>query len=286
MFKTFKKISFSLKRKKEIFLIDDDEDKNFVIDSLNSEKIIGLDTEFSWRRTYFPELSLLQISTKTKIFLIDFLKIKSGNFLKEILEDRGKKFILHSSRSDSTVLSNSLNIKLKNTFDIQIAEKYINGGEINNYGSIVSKYFGFELDKSETNSNWLKRPLSNDQLDYASDDVNFLIPIFEKQSKILKKIKKLNEVISSSLIETGLGNQELSFSRIKKIENASNYEKKVFMWRENLAKSENVPTSYIFKTKKLSKLCSLYKKKSSKSKMRDIFNDNYYFEKFLEDFKS
>ena len=37
-------------------------DKNFVIDSLNSEKIIGLDTEFSWRRTYFPELSLLQIS--------------------------------------------------------------------------------------------------------------------------------------------------------------------------------------------------------------------------------
>ena len=82
------------------------------------------------------------------------------------------------------------------------------------------------MDKSETNSNWLKRPLSNDQLDYASDDVNFLIPIFEKQSKILKKIKKLNEVISSSLIETGLGNQELSFSRIKKLENASNYRKK------------------------------------------------------------
>ena len=80
MFKIVKKISFSLKRKKEIFLIDDVKDKNFVIDSLNSEKIIGLDTEFSWRRTYFPELSLLQISTKTKIFLIDFLKIKSGIF--------------------------------------------------------------------------------------------------------------------------------------------------------------------------------------------------------------
>ena len=71
-----KKIGFGLS-KKTIYLVESEDDEEFVKEALEGEKYIGLDTEFNWRNTYFPELSLLQISTNSKILLIDCLKIKN-----------------------------------------------------------------------------------------------------------------------------------------------------------------------------------------------------------------
>ena len=74
MISILKKFGFYLKNKKKIYLIESEENEEFVKESLQKEKCIGLDTEFNWRNTYFPELSLLQISTRSKILLIDCLK--------------------------------------------------------------------------------------------------------------------------------------------------------------------------------------------------------------------
>ena len=244
-----KKLGYNLKYKKITYLLDYEEDEKFIEESLQKEKYIGIDTEFNWRNTYFPELSLLQISTSSKILLIDCLKCKKLGFLNNILEDKSKIIVMHSSRSDTTVLNTNLKIKLNNCFDIQIAEKIINGGEIKNYGFIVAKYFSFELDKSETNSNWLKRPLTNNQLKYAADDVNFLIPIYKKQLKNLKKLKKEQEATKEFRKETLLGNQELYISRLKKLKKVTKEERDIFLWREKHAREKNLPPSYIFEDK-------------------------------------
>ncbi len=278
-----KKIGFNLKNKKTIYLVECEEDEEFVKESLEEEKYIGIDTEFNWRNTYFPELSLLQISTSSKILLIDCLKYKKLGFLNKILEDKTKTIIMHSSRSDTTVLNTNLKIKLNNCFDIQIAEKYINDGEIKNYGFIVAKYFNRDLDKSETNSNWLKRPLTNKQLGYAADDVNFLIPIYKKQLKILKKLKKEKEAALEFKKETGLGNQELYISRLKKLKRASKEEKDIFLWREKHASEKNLPPSYIFEDKFLKKITKKIKnKKEEPDEISKLFKDNLAAKDFLK----
>ena len=278
-----KKIGFNLKNKKTIYLVECEEDEEFVKESLEEEKYIGIDTEFNWRNTYFPELSLLQISTSSKILLIDCLKYKKLGFLNKILEDKTKTIIMHSSRSDTTVLNTNLKIKLNNCFDIQIAEKYINDGEIKNYGFIVAKYFNHDLDKSETNSNWLKRPLTNKQLGYAADDVNFLIPIYKKQLKILKKLKKEKEAALEFKKETGLGNQELYISRLKKLKRASKEEKDIFLWREKHASEKNLPPSYIFEDKFLKKITKKIKnKKEEPDEISKLFKDNLAAKDFLK----
>ena len=283
MLKVFKKLNFYLIKKKVIYLVESEEDEDFVKHSLEDEKYIGIDTEFNWRNTYFPKLSLLQISTSSKIFIIDFLKYKKLEFLKEILENKTKTIVMHSSRSDTTVLNTNLGIKLNNSFDIQIAEKYINGGEIKNYAFIVAKYFGYKLDKSETNSNWLIRPLTNKQLDYASDDVNFLIPIFKKQLKILKKIKEEKEVFKEFKKEALLGNQELHVSRLKKLKNATKCEKEVFLWREKQASIKNIPPSYIFEDRRLKTVSKEYRSKKSEIKIiSKLFKDNSAAKDFLK----
>ena len=277
-----KKLGFNLNNKKTIYLIESREDEEFVKESLQDEKCIGLDTEFNWRNTYIPELSLLQISTNSKILLIDCLKFKKLGFLNKILEDKSKTIIMHSSRSDTTVLNTNLNIKLNNSFDIQIAEKHINGGEIKNYGFIVSKYCGYELDKSETNSNWLKRPLTEKQLKYAADDVNFLLYIYAIQLRKLKKLKKENVVNSEFMNEIRLGNQELHISRIRKLKKVSKSEKDIFLWREKYAKQENIPPSYIFGNKDLKKIANKIKSKEKEpNEIKKLFKDKTAAKDFL-----
>ena len=284
MLDILKKIVFYLKNKKKVYFIDSEEDVDFLIYSLGNKKILGIDTEFDWRTTYFPVLSLLQIAIKNKIFLIDCLKCKNLYKLKNILEDQERLIIFHSSRSDTTVLYTNLNIKVNNAYDIQVAEKIINGGVIKNYASIVKKYFNFSLNKSQTNSNWLKRPLTSSQVKYAVDDVNFLIEIYKKQIKVLQKKSLDKKVFEFSKKESSLGNQDLHITRLKKLKNASNLTKKIFIWREKYASLKDIPPSYILKDnslKELTKEISL--KNYNKKDLIKFFRDKVDLDAFLND---
>tara|TARA_B100000989_G_C19513368_1_gene460323 strand:- start:263 stop:1126 length:864 start_codon:yes stop_codon:yes gene_type:complete len=253
-----RKFRFYLKGKRRVSYIETDEDLSLLKLSLEKENILGIDTEFDWRTTYFPKLSLLQIVTNKDVFLIDCLLDIDLSVLKQYMEDENKLIIFHAARSDATVLNTNLNIHIKNSYDIQIAEKFLRGGDLKNYGSIVNDYFSINLDKSETNSNWLKRPLSKSQLNYAVQDVLFLIEIFKIQKKELIKNEKYNLVIKASELETNLGNQSLKSLRVKKLkQKLSRRRREIFLWREEVAELENVPPNYIFKDKHLKMLADL-----------------------------
>ena len=284
MIDILKKIGFYLTNKKTIYLIDSEDEIDFLIHSLVNKKIIGIDTEFDWRTTYFPVLSLIQIAIKNKIFLIDCLKCKNLKKLKDILEDQEKLIIFHSSRSDTTVLYTNLKIKVRNVYDIQVAEKLINGGDTKNYASLVKKYLNFSLTKSETNSNWLKRPLSNNQIEYAADDVNFLIEIYKKQIKILRKTSLDKKAFEYSMKESILGNQDLYVTRLKKLKNASKLTKSIFIWREKYASIKNIPPSYIFKNDKLKDLTNEIRLKNlNKKNLIKFFRDKDDLDAFLKE---
>ncbi len=263
------KIYFKLSKKKEIFLIENSEDKEFIKSNLKDSNLIGIDTEFDWRRTYFPNLSILQISTRNKIFLIDYLNFSNLDFLEQILLKKDF-LIFHSVRSDTTILSKCLQIEVDQVFDIQIAERFLTGGNNQNYAAIVENYFPVKLSKSETNSDWLQRPLSKKQISYAANDVRFLIDIFEKQKKKLISMNKYNDVLSASKKEANLGNQDLHVSRLAKLSNANEKEKKLFMWRENLAIKKNIPSSYIFKDKHLKEILKVYKSSDGLNKVTNL----------------
>ena len=281
----FRNLLSSKAKFKEFHLIESDTDVSLLIKFFKKEKTIGIDTEFDWRNTYYPKLSLLQISFRDIIFIIDCIKCKNLSFLKNYLEDKNFNVIIHSSRSDCTVLSTNLNIKIKKAYDIQVAEKFINGGNIKNYGSIVNKYFNIRLDKNQTNSNWLKRPFSKNQLSYAAEDVNFLIEIYQKQLKLLKKLGKVKEVYRESINEIKKGNQDLIVSRLSKLKKTSRKEKEVFLWREKEASIHNVPTSYIFRNNELPSLVlALAHKSNLEKKLFKILGNDEFVDSFMKKF--
>lgn len=279
------KISFFIRFRKTIHIIKENKDLDFFFSNLDKETIFGIDTEFDWRNTYFPRLSLIQISTKKKIFIIDFISCENINKLKNYFENSSKLFIFHSSRSDATVLYTNLKIKVKNAFDIQIAEKIISKGKIYNYSSLVGKYFPIKLKKTETNSNWLKRPLSQDQLKYAADDVDFLIDIYIKQKKNLISLNQLELARRLTTEEIKKGNQDLYISRLKKYKKASLLEREIFLWREEFASSINIPPSHLFGDKSISKLSKINSKDpNARKKINSILGDTKLVDNFISKF--
>ena len=277
IFSLFKKNFF----RKNFFLIDDEIKLDDLIEKIKSLKVISVDTEFEWRRTYHPRLSLIQICDGNDVFLIDCLLCKNIEKVKFIFESVQILKVFHAVRSDTTVLFSSLGIKTNNVFDVQIAEKIINDLNVKSYSYLVEKYINLSINKSETNSNWMKRPFSNNQLKYASEDVEFLIDIYTKQNKLLDKKGKLKEAFYLSKEEAGLGNQELYISRLQKIKDKSEIDEKIFMWREELAKKKDIPTSFILSDKKLKKLSKRFFQEGLESDLSDLIDNNEHVEDFL-----
>ena len=242
-----------LKKKKPSFFVTNNKTLKMMDLKLSKSKIIGIDTEFEWRTTYFPKLSIVQLSTRNNLFLIDCLKVNPKIILKKYIENQNILKIFHSARSDTTVLSKCLGCITKNAFDIQVAEKFLQNGEVKAYGKIVKKYFGINLKQAETNSNWLKRPLTKDQISYAFEDVDYLIDIYYFQEKKLIRNDLLKKVLQASKRESDLGNESLKKLRIiKKQKKLSNRSMNIFKWREEIAETQDVPPTYIYHDKYLS----------------------------------
>ncbi len=269
--------------KKKTYLISSNFELKNILNLLKEKNIFGIDTEFEWRNTYYPILSVIQISTKDEIILIDCIKCKDLSGLAKLLVNPKRLLIFHSSRSDATVLSKCAGIKCENVFDLQIAENILSDSSQIGYASIVKKYFGRHLDKSETNSNWLHRPLTEKQIKYAQDDVLFLIEIYKIQSKRLKKYNLLDECFERSRKEASLGNDELVVARLKKLKKFNKLEKKIFLWRENLAIEKNIPPSYVFKDKSLKSISNCIVEKKDFYYLDNLIKNEEYTSKLIEE---
>ena len=274
------------RKKKPLYYLNDLEGLDFLDEELSKTNILGLDTEFDWRTTYFPKLSLIQITANSKLFLIDCLDVDASKILKKYLENSFYLKVFHSVRSDATVLSKCLNINTLNVFDIQVADRLLQNSEVRSYGKIVKSFLGIELKKSETNSNWLKRPLSDNQIQYAFEDVDFLLEIYSSQKKKLNKQGNYNEVLSRSEQEATLGNSSLKKLRLKKLKKKlSLKDQKIFLWREEMAEKDNVPPTYIVKDKYLKKLSKIkIKGEFSKKEIMKIIGNSRITENFISEF--
>ncbi len=281
--KIFLKFNYFLDSSKFSYIYKEKDLNNFFKNTLNQETIIGLDTEFLWRDTYYPQLSLIQVKTSKGIYIMDFIQLKEKNLFLNLFAREDLVIVMNSARSDSTVISTNLEIDLKNVFDVQIAEKLL--GEVNqrSYSFLVKKYTSILLKKDQTNSNWLKRPLTYNQLKYAADDVEFLIYIYKEQTKKLKKINQYERALEYSMDEVRKGFQSLSLSRIQKFKKDDSLSLDIFKWRERLAEKENIPPSRIMKDKNIKKL-SHYLKNRNISDGKWIFKDKKYQDLFLKEF--
>jgi len=240
-------------------LIKNDKQLNKFLEIIKDEKLLGIDTEFRRVDSYFPELCLIQIATEEQIECIDVLSILNLDPLFEKLYADQIKWVVHSARQDIEALyflSKRIPTAL---FDTQIAASFLNFPLQVSYQNLTEKLQNVILEKKHTRFDWKKRPLPSDVLQYAIDDVKYLIPIYNQLSNELIKHKKLEwaeEEFEFLLnIDTYKPNLKQIIKKTKGISKIPSQNKenaiKLVSWREAIAQKENKPRKWIMSDEKL-----------------------------------
>lgn len=264
---------------REIEYIDSDDALKSACSHFSQEPVIAIDTEFLRQNTYFPKLCLIQIASSTSVVCIDPFGITDPEPLTDLLLSANITKVFHSCQQDLEVLFQYLDILPENLFDTQIAAQILGLGRQIGYANLVSELLSVELDKSQTRTDWTRRPLHPDQLQYAAEDV---VPLY-----------KIHEILHQRLTESGQMSelQQQIRDRLKRedfVVCASNGAKKLkglnrisgqarklakimAVWREQQAIDQNRPRQWILNDGVLIALARQF----SQGQPAKINNDRY-----------
>jgi len=181
-----------------IQFITNQRDFESCLGSLSSSNVLAMDTEFVRTNTFYPNLGLLQLGDGDGCFLIDPLEVTDWSPFKSMLSDASKHFIVHSAGEDLNLLWAEFGVLPANLIDTQIACGLTGLGFSLSYQALVAELLDIELEKSETRSDWLRRPLTDSQLDYAALDVLHLHEIWDHLRTKLEQLKRLDWLAEES----------------------------------------------------------------------------------------
>ncbi len=162
--------------------------------NLQSAEILAVDTEFVRETTYFHRVGLIQVSSGEHFAAIDPIKLTDLTPLLELFKDPDKIKIFHAARQDLEILVRMCGQVITPVFDTQIAAALVGWGTQISFAKIVQKALGKKIHKSETYTDWCRRPLSDSQIEYAIDDVRYLVPVYKKLVERLIKMGRLDWV--------------------------------------------------------------------------------------------
>ena len=162
------------------------------LSELTQQQWVGIDTEFMRVKTYSPVLCLIQISTAEKSWCIDPLGFEDISAMTALFANADIEKILHSCRQDFEALDTRMPFEINGLFDSQIAAAFAGEGDQVSYAAMVEKVSGVILAKSHTRADWQKRPLSDDEMIYAMDDVKYLPAIRDYLHEKLAQLGRLS----------------------------------------------------------------------------------------------
>ncbi|PMK00472.1 ribonuclease D [Vibrio sp. 10N.261.55.A7] len=161
-------------------IITQQSDLKRVCDQAQQSDVVMLDTEFVRIRTFYPLLGLIQLFDGENLSLIDPTVFEDMTPFVDLLKNTSVMKVLHACGEDLEVFQNAFGCTPFPMVDTQIMAAFLGHGLSTGFASLVNEYIGVELDKSESRTDWMARPLSVKQLEYAAADVFYLMPLYEK----------------------------------------------------------------------------------------------------------
>ncbi|MBR2141284.1 MAG: HRDC domain-containing protein [Rickettsiales bacterium] len=266
--------------------------------------VVGIDTEFIRRNTYYPELCLMQviyfdtIQNSYRIAVVDVCKIKDIRVFLPILNKRTIKKIFFSCGQDLdsfVFLMNKSAKNIKNIDDLQVMMEFCGYDANIGYADCVKKVLGVPLkkDKQLQISNWKKRPLTKKQIMYASNDVVYLIKVYEALYKIITGnrnyeyyLDEMKHIIKSKSVDDLVENswKKIKFNLHKKNIGYVILLKELCKWREKKAIELNKTRLSIVNDSVLEEIADNKPKNTSELKM--LYMDNFNLLNLKKEYKT
>ncbi len=224
-----------------------------VIQLMRQSSIYGLDTEFIKVDTLWPKLGVFQINVCDQVFLLDGTTLDLSGFWASIYQ--AEQNVFHACSEDIDLIYHySQKNCLENVFDTQVAMSFLGHGLQVSYQSALKTVLDIEIDKDQTRSDWLARPLTGKQMDYAANDVLYIMQLADDLKQQLNRKNIYNCVVEDcknltyeiaqetpkDKLYTDIGNYRHSRKQLMQLQQLS-------LWREELAKALNQPRSFILK---------------------------------------
>jgi ribonuclease D len=223
------------------------------LNAIQGETELAIDTEFKRVSTYYPVLCLVQIATESATDCIDVLALDDLKPLFDKLYQDDCVWIVHSARQDIEAMYCLSDRLPKQLFDTQIAASLLNHPMQVSYQALTEALQNVYLEKAYTRLDWTTRPLPEAAIEYALDDVRYLIKNYHQLKAQLQTENKLDWIIeeTQSLLNIDLYLPPINqawqrvqgLSRINK--NAHNLAAQLAAWREHRAQANNKPRKWV-----------------------------------------
>ena len=246
--------------------VTDPRDVDDIADAIEDAASFALDLEFMTEGRYVAELSLVQVGwgdvDDPHMAAIDPLKVDIDPIV-DLLEDPKIETIIHSAQADLALLGAQYQARAQSLVDTQIAAAFLGMGDQIGYGSLVQRVTGVELDKGAQFTEWSRRPLSEDQLSYALDDVRYLQRVWRRLRDDLEERGRLDWVDDESdrLAESWSRRTppEEMYMRVRGWNALKGPQlgalRAVAAWREEESLQHNRPPSWLINDRTMLELC-------------------------------
>lgn len=216
---------------------------------------LALDTEFLREKTYYPKFCLLQIATPEWVACVDPIALPQLESLFDALYNPNIVKVFHSCRQDLEIFHQITGKLPSPIFDTQVAAPLLGFQDNPGYAMLVSSFLNVNLNKAHTRADWSKRPLTEEQIQYAADDVIYLCQIYQVMTKKLAELGRTDWLIHDF---TALENPELylvspekAWLKIKGKNKLTGKQLSVVQalaeWREKTAQAENRPKNWLLR---------------------------------------
>lgn len=229
-------------------------------------KFLAIDTEFIRTCTFLAQPGLIQIADTQGVYLIDPAAITDLSLLVDILENPNIIKIMHSMSEDVDLLFHSVGAQITRVFDTQIAAAFLGFGPALGYQNLVSEVLSIDLDKGETRSDWLQRPLTQSQLHYAALDVIYLLKLYHELQPRLQKAHYWDALFDEtqlliSQVFSAWQTPELAYLKLRGAceldEQSQRLLQSLVIWRDATAFKENIPKPWVFNDASLIEIARL-----------------------------
>lgn len=243
-------------------MVTDNDTLNSLCSQWRQCPFLAMDTEFIRTTTFFPHVGLIQINAGSDAnYLIDPLPIDDWDAFKALMLDTAVVKIFHSCSEDIQVFMAAMQLVPTPVFDTQIAAAFLNTGFGISYQNLVGYYLNIDLPKGETRSDWLQRPLTETQCQYAALDVACLTEIYLAQQSELARTSRLPWLQEECdlLLQQYRQEQQQDFSLFyQNIKGAWQLNRKqlatlkeLAQWRELRARKRDKPRNWIIRDNQL-----------------------------------
>ena len=175
--------------------VDTDAGLASIITELAEVPAFGVDTEFHREKTYYPQLALVQVSWGGERALVDPLVVDMAPFAEALVGPA--TVVMHAASQDLEILHRSCGVLPRDLFDTQLAAAFT-GHSLPGLSALVERYHGVRLPKGDRLTDWLHRPLSDDQRTYAASDVEYLLPLHQTLTDELRERGRLDWALAES----------------------------------------------------------------------------------------